>query len=102
MEQLFNYRNIKQEHKEAAEEISNILSETGHPELAVLIKQRFDVIEKNYFSLENSIAFQKCCQHNINCAVQGHVLENGVHYPVVTICEDIRKLDQFIQNINNE
>ena len=52
MEQLFNYRDIKQEHKEAAEEISNILSEVGHPELAVLIKQRFDVIEKNYFSPE--------------------------------------------------
>jgi hypothetical protein len=51
MKPTFNYGQITQEHKDAAEEISNLLDNMGHPLVADLIKNKFEVTAKPKYNI---------------------------------------------------
>jgi hypothetical protein len=97
---VFDYGNINKDHKDAAEEIANYLTELGQPMFAELIKQKFKVVERPKYNLEESPFIQSCRKAGIYCAIQGYTLDNNIEYPLVTVCEDIRKLNNLHSIIN--
>jgi len=105
MTPVFNYGNISDAHKDAAKEIANIIASSGNIMLAEVIKQRFKVVEIPKFNLEDSKFAKACMIAGVFPAVQGHVQEGSdldkMEYPLVGICEDIRKLEKLYEVIKN-
>ena len=101
----FDYGSINEDHKKAAEEIAGLVKSLGQNDLAELIKQRFKVQEPKRYDLSQSKFFQACQAAGIYCAVQGWVQVgtdiDNVHYPLVGVSEDIRKLDSLVDHIKN-
>lgn len=105
MTPVFNYGDITADHRDAAKEIANIIAGSGNIMLAEIIKQRFKVVEIPKFNLEDSKFARACMSAGVFPAVQGHVQEGSdiekIEYPLVGICEDIRKLEKLYEIIKN-
>ena len=101
----FDYGSINEDHKKAAEEIAGLVKSFGQNDLAEIIKQRFKVQEPKRFDLSQSKFFEVCQAAGIYCAVQGWIQVgtdiDNVHYPLVGVSEDIRKLDSRVEHIKN-
>jgi hypothetical protein len=97
---VFDYGNIKEEHKDAAVEILSLLKQTGTNELVCeLIKQKFEIKEIPKYDVNTSTFGNFCKQKNIFVSTQGWIIEGeGLEkkqFPVVGINMDIRKLDEL-------
>ena len=94
---LFDYGSINDDHKSAASEIASIVEQSGNEMLAELIKVKFQIKEIPKYDLKQSKMVQACAEAGIYCAVQGLIQEGvdseAIQYPMVTICEDVRKLE---------
>ena len=105
MTPVFNYGDIKEEHKEAAVEIANLIANSGNPMLADLVKQRFKVVEIPRYDINLSPFIDACKEAGIFAAVQGYVQEGSdlekMEYPLISICEDIRKFQKLVTAIKN-
>jgi len=99
---VFNYGEIKNEHKEAASECANILQNMNHPELAELIKKQFQIIENPRFDFKDHPFVKAAEQAEVFCSVQGLVTDNGVDYPIIGITEDVRKIINLYNCIKND
>ena len=97
LKNLFDYGNIRPEHKEAAEEIVNLANQLGQSMIAELIKQKFNITELPTYNLSDSKVAQKLKTAGIHVTVQGHVIDNNIKYPLIGILEDIRKLDKLFE-----
>lgn len=102
---LFDYGSINQDHIAAATEIAGLAEQFGSSMLAELIRSRFKVKEIPKYDMTNSKFINECTKANIHCNVQGFVQEGQepdyMQYQLVSICEDIRKLDAFIDSIKS-
>lgn len=96
---VFDWRDIKPEHQQAAQEIADIMENMNQPMLAELIRQKFKVIPPTRYDLKQSEFVQECSKNNIGIMIQGYVDEGGIQYPLIAITEDIRRLDKFIANV---
>lgn len=99
---VFDYRNINDDHKKAAEEIANILADSGQPMLSELVKLRFEVVERPKYNLNDSPFIDFCKKAGLHFVIQGYTVENGIEYPMITICEDIRKLNKLHEVMHND
>jgi hypothetical protein len=99
---LFDYRNISDDHKEAAQEICGILKQHGHDLTAELIRQRFELVEQKVFDHVNLDVIQDMIDAGIYCNVQGFIKEGDINYPMIAICEDVRKLISFHENLKKK
>lgn len=103
---LFNYGDITTEHKEAASEIAGLIENAGQPMLAEMIKSKFKVKEIPKYDLDESEFCKLAKQGNINVVIQGFVQEGDDHnakqYQLISICEDIRKLDDWMKNLKTK
>lgn len=102
---VFNYGDLNEDHKKAAAEIASIIENSGNGMLADLIRSKFQVVEIPKYDLETSLFFQEAQKAGIFCAVQGFVQEgidqNAKQYQLISICEDVRKLDRFIESLKS-
>lgn len=102
---LFDYGNITDEHKSVVREIASFLEMSGQANLADTLKKRFKVQETPTFDINSSKFYQEAQKAGIFVAVQGFLQEGldgtGVQYQLCAICEDIRKLDKFIDSIKS-
>jgi hypothetical protein len=97
MRPVFDYRVINDDHKAAAEEIANILEGMNQEMLAELIKHKFQVIERPKYDMKESKFVKHCADAGVYCSIQGHTLDgDGIEYPLISICEDIRKLNNLV------
>jgi hypothetical protein len=96
---VFDWRDIKPEHQQAAQEIADIMEGMNQPMLAELIRQKFKVVSPTRFDLRESEFVQECQKNNIGIMIQGYTEEQGVHYPLIAITEDVRRLDKFMANV---
>jgi hypothetical protein len=96
---VFDWRDIKPEHQQAAQEIADMMESVNEPMLAELIRQKFKVTPPTRFDFKESQFVQECQKNNIGIMIQGFVDDNGVQIPLVMITEDVRRLDQFINNV---
>jgi hypothetical protein len=99
---VFDYRSLNEDHKKAAEEIANILSGMGQPMLAELVKLKFEVIDRPKYNLNDSPFIDFCKKAGLHFTIQGYTIDNGIEYPLVTLCEDIRKLNKLHEVMNND
>lgn len=101
-EELFDYGNVTQDHKKLLLEIIELAKKSGNDVFAEFIKHKFQIVEPNRFDLANSKFIESCEKHRFSYNIQGYVVDglnpDAVHYPIVSITEDIRKLDEFIKN----
>jgi len=105
MAPVFNYGDITEQHKEAAMEIASLIANSGNEMLAELVKQRFKVVEITRYDINLSPFIDACKEAGVFAAVQGYLQEGSdlekMEYPLVSICEDIRKLEKLIPAIKN-
>jgi len=102
MKSVFDYGSLKQEHKDTAEEIAKILSDAGQDMLSTLIKEKFQLVEKPTYDWENSPFVLAAVEAGLYCNCQGTVVDNGVNYQIVSITDDIRRLEKIIPAIINK
>jgi hypothetical protein len=100
---LFDYGSIKPEHKEAAEEIANYISEMGQGMLGDLIKTRFKIQEIPKYDMAESEFVQFCQQAGIYVAGQGYIQQgdglDAIQFPMIAICEDVRNMQKLVDVI---
>jgi len=102
MEKVFDYGELKKEHKDTAEEIARILNEAGQSLLADMIKQKFEIVEKPTYDWENSPFVLAAVEAGLYCNCQGHVEDNGIRYQIVSITDDIRRLEKILPVVINK
>lgn len=105
---LFDYGTITDEHKEAVQEVMSLAKQFGNEEFAEFIKHKFKIIEPLRLPYEITTFYQECEKVGIKVHLMGYVQDNGgsdptlPSYPVVSITEDIRKLEELIKSIKND
>ena len=103
---LYDYRNISDNDKKLVKEIISILEKDNNYAMSNQLKVTFKLTDTNVYDIEKSEFFKACQKHNINLQKQGivTVMENNIttEYPVISICEDIRRLNNFIKNISKK
>ena len=101
----YDYGQITKDDQVLVNEIVNILEEKGEKDLSNLLKQQFQLIEHEKFDLSKSVFFQLCNRYGLKLHQQGEIIhtENGktTLYPMMDVCDDIRKFDEMIKNLMN-
>ncbi len=102
MEELYDYGSISEDHKKIILEVMDLAKKTGNELFAEFLKHKFEIVEPNRYDLSESKFIDACEKHKFCYNIQGYVKEgnspDAVHYPIVSITEDIRKLEEFIKN----
>ena len=106
MQPVFDYGSINEDHKKAAEEIANLAETHGMTMFAELIKTRFQVKEIPKYDITQSEFVKYTQKAGLNFAIQGFIREGAepdfMQYPLLTICDDVRKLEKFIEVIKKD
>ena len=98
---LFDYREINDEHKSAAEECAKLI-ESINPSVASVIRERFNIVEPERLPLEDSEFYKLATGFGLGVAQQGYMVgPDGVQVPMVAICAEITKFDQFLEHYKN-
>lgn len=105
VESRFDYRNMTEEHKKVAAEITGIIEGWGQKDLADFVKQRFEIKTVPLFDVSNSRFVKMAEEFGLAVNIQGYVhdrdsLGEEIKFPIVLISEDIRRLDDFIDSIS--
>jgi hypothetical protein len=104
MRTVFDYGNLTDEHKAAANAIMELMLEWRHDDLAEVIKNKFRLVENARAQVEDHEFFNACKKAGIVISIQGHVADlsqGGLEYPVITVSDDIRKFFQLYNIIKN-
>jgi hypothetical protein len=100
MQPIFDYGSLNEDHKKAAAEICELLRQAGNEVMAGAISQRFKLEEPVRFDHTSTEFANACARANIFLGVQGYVFSHDdpekIHYPIVSISEDIRKLQDLV------
>jgi hypothetical protein len=98
---IFDYGNMKEEHKATAEEIARLCEEMGNHVMSDVIKEKFGLVVRPRFDPETSEFFKYCKEANVFPTVQGMMvdLNQDMDYPIVAICDDIRKIENLVSII---
>lgn len=98
---LFNYGDIKEEHKSAAEECAKLV-ESINPPVASLIRERFKIVEPKRMPLEDSEFYKIATGFGLGVSTQGYMVGiDGVQIPMISICAEITKCDAFLNYYKN-
>jgi hypothetical protein len=102
---VFDYGNITDEHKSAANEIAKWLESLGLSDVARDLLVRFKIEENKKYDITQSKFYRLCQEGGIFVAGQGILVEgegkDATEYPLVAISGDIRQFDKFIDFIQN-
>jgi len=96
MTPVFNYDEVTPEGKRVAEEIISLLEQKGDHITAEMLKVKFNIVEPPTYDIEKSPFTEVAVEAGLFVNVQGTVVDDGVHYQIVSICDDIRNLEKII------
>lgn len=99
VEPFFDYGSVTDEHRVVANACAVICEECGVPDLAKIIKQRFNIEEPPTYDLFESPFYKAAKEHNISVTAGGFVMEDGMKYPYCNVSADIRILEKFYENL---
>lgn len=100
----FNFGEVNSDHTKAVKEVCDILKSQNVDESIIKDLQfKFKIKELPKYNLVESPFVKYCMDEGVAVMEQGNVTvkENGETklYPVVVVCEDIRKLNKIFDNI---
>ena len=102
---VFDYGAINDDHKAAAQEIAEYLQTQGLTDAANALRLRFKLKEIPKMSIDDSPFVAACKAAGLYCAIQGYIQEgqepNIIQYPLVALCDDIRKFELLIPVIKS-
>lgn len=99
-EDFFDYNEITDEHKEAAQEILNYLDERDAvpDHLASRLRVRFGIKEPEKHNYQESKIYQLATKFGIYCKENGYMTdEDGSQVAMLRIESDINRLDEFLE-----
>lgn len=103
IKEVFNYDKVNDVHKEAAQEIVNVLKSMGADIQAELISKKFKLVEPITYKLSESHMMTMLEKHGLPVMIQGFILENDMQYQIVNVMGDIRVWNSFFEKyIKNE
>lgn len=103
MQQVFNYDKINETHKEAAQEIVDVLKSVGAEIQAELVSKKFKLVEPTRYKLSESTILKLMEQHGMPVSIQGYTTENDMQYQIVNVIADVRVWNSFCEKyIKNE
>jgi len=98
----YDYGNITEEDKALVKEITLLLEKENQFDTSELLKMTFGLRDIEKYDIQSSPIYQVCKEINLPLANQGtvKVFENGktIEYPVISICDDIRRLNKIIEH----
>ena len=98
---MFDYGNITEEHKAAAEECAKMI-ECISPQLSSQIRERFKIVEPKRLALEDTVSWKVFTENGIYLSQQGYMVgPDGVQIPMVSLCTEVTKLDNFLEQIKS-
>ena len=105
--ELFNYGDIKEEHKQAVLEVMELARQQGNDVFAELLKHKFKIEEPVKVEYTDTIFAKACEAADVKLWLMGWVQDGlddagSPHYPVVSITEDIRKIENLVEAIKNQ
>lgn len=99
-EEQFNYGDLNDSHKSAAQEILNLLNLYKDPLIVQeMIKKNFELNPKPKYDHSTSPFLAACNEINLPTNIQGWVDDNGTLYPLFFISADVRELDKLFFTI---
>lgn len=98
---MFDYGSINEDHKAAAEECAKLI-ESHVPQIAEQIRERFKIVEPVRMDPETSEFYRTAREFGLFPAQQGYMVgPDGVQIPLVNVCAELPKFDQFLQHYKN-
>lgn len=95
---MIDYTNITDGQKKTAEEIVRALKGMGEDVLAERIAVKFNIQPPKIFNIEETAFYKAAKEADLFLNVQGYIVgEDNVHYAIVCINDDIRKMDKFVE-----
>lgn len=105
MAPIFDYGSLNDDHRAAAQEIVEILQSMGNDHVAHAISHRFKLKEPNRMDHTKTKIFEACQTADIFLGLQGFLVDHSdpdkTEYPIVSISEDIRKLETLYNIIKS-
>tara|TARA_X000000368_G_C23034918_1_gene714177 strand:- start:1479 stop:1865 length:387 start_codon:yes stop_codon:yes gene_type:complete len=100
----FDFSDVKDEHKKAVNEACDILKEQGvNQNIIENLKLKFKIKEIPSYDIMKSPFVQYCLKNNVHVQPQGNITtaknNEPFLYPVVSVTEDIRKLNIVFDKI---
>ena len=98
---MFDYGNITEEHKAAAEECAKLV-DTIAPHVSAMIRERFKIVEPKRLALEDTVSWKVFTENGFYLSQQGYMVgPDGVQIPMVSLCTEVTKLDNFLEQIKS-
>ena len=99
-EEQFNYGELNDQHKKAAQEVLNLLEIHKDPLIVKeLVTKHFQLVPKPKHDHSTSPFLAACEKTNMPANLQGWVEENGTLYPLFVFSGDIREFDKLFYAI---
>lgn len=99
---VFDYgASLNDDHKAAAEECAKLIA-PHNPYIANQIRERFKIVEPVRMDPETSEFYRMAKEFGLVPAQQGYMVgPDGVQIPMVAVCADLPKFDEFLQHYKN-
>jgi hypothetical protein len=100
--ELFDYNSITKEQKKAVQEVIDLAKNAGHNLFAEFLKNKFQIVERKKFNIDNSIFVKYAKINNLFCSVQGYVDNLNLKEPlepIISVTDSISKFDKLIVSI---
>jgi len=105
MKTAFDYQNIKEEHQALVRDIIDRLDNgEQNSKLKTELSLLFKLEDEDEYNFDKSIFINYAKRVGLSTSKQGHItVKEGegkpVNYPVVSVCDDIRKLNDLIEEV---
>lgn len=99
----YNYGEVSTNDKKVINEVITLAKQQGLDMFVEFLKFKFQIVEQPKYDFEESEFVQEAAKHGLFVSVQGNIKSgdkvDDVVYPVISICDDIRKFEKFYNAI---
>lgn len=100
---IYNYGNVTEDDKTLVREVINMLDQDKQYSTSQLLKERFKMNDIIQYDRNESVFLNYANDMNLPIHIQGHSTQTKgdktYHYPIFSLCDDIRVLNKFVENI---
>lgn len=103
--EVFDYGSISEEQKKAIQEVIDLARQSNNEMFAQFLTHKFKIVEPVRIDHTNTQFYKMCSDNDIKVWLMGWVQDGGgedpsaPHWPVVSITEDVRKIEKLLKHI---